>query len=129
MLGVPPVAPPSAVPADGGPAIRLVTRRTLWDGGTLVQSSAALAGLHPEAAVRVHHSVLAQLGTADGEPVRVSSSRGSIVVPGIGDPGLPAGTAVLAWNMPGVAPNGLIDSGAAVTEVRVEVAEGGDDRG
>jgi formylmethanofuran dehydrogenase subunit D len=129
MLGLPPVAPPSGAPADGGPAIRLVARRTLWDGGTLVQSSAALERLHPEPALRVHQSVLADLGAADGEPVRVSSSRGSIVVPGIGDPNLPAGTAVLAWNIPGFAPNGLIDSSAAVTEVRVDSAEGGDTRG
>jgi hypothetical protein len=51
------------------------------------------------------------------------------VVRGVGDPTLPAGTAVLAWNLPGVAPNALIDSSAAVTEVRVDTAEGGDARG
>jgi NADH-quinone oxidoreductase subunit G len=129
MLGLPAVAPPSGAPVDGGPAIRLVTRRTLWDGGTLVQSSAELADLPPEPVLRVHHSVLAGLGAADGEPVRVSSARGSVVVRGVGDPSLPAGTAVLAWNLPGVAPNGLIDSGAAVTEVSIDTAEGGDNRG
>jgi predicted molibdopterin-dependent oxidoreductase YjgC len=118
---------PEAPAADGaasGPAgqLRLVTRRSLWDGGTLVGSVSALAGLHPEPCLRVHPSVLAELGTADGEAVVVRSGRGKLTVPAVGDPALPAGTAFLPWNLPGAPAGDLIDAGAAANHVSVEAA-------
>ena len=130
-LGIPPVAAPepsttsSASGADhegpsaGRPALRLVTRRTLWDGGTEVQSVPALAGLHPAPCLRVHPSVLADLGNADGETVLVSSSRGSVVLAATGDPSLPEGTAFLPWNLPGGRAGDLVDSSAPYTEVTI----------
>ena len=112
-------------------ALRLVTRRTLWDAGTQVQAVPALAGLHPAPRLLVHPSVLAALGAAEGEPVRVDSNRGSLELPGVGDDGLPAGTAFLAWNLPGAPAGELIDSSAPFTEVVVALAaaEGGDTDG
>ena len=105
--------------ASGGKLLRLVTRRTLWDGGTRVQNVPALASLHPEPCLRVHPSVLADHGNADGEQVRVSSARGSVVVAASGDPELPEGTAFLAWNLPGARAGDLIDAAAGFTEVTV----------
>jgi predicted molibdopterin-dependent oxidoreductase YjgC len=128
MLGLPTVALPAgpAVTGDRN-GLRLVTRRTLWDGGTQVQSLPALAGLHPEPRLVVHPSVLADLGTADGEVVRVVSSRGSLVIAATGDYGLPPGSVVVPWNLPGAHAGDLIDAGNPVTEVRVETVspEGG----
>ncbi len=135
-LGVPAVAPPepsSAAGAGAGPAgggvspnggkpLRLVTRRTLWDGGTRVQNVPALANLHPDPCLRVHPSVLADLGNADGEPVSVSSARGTLVIAAWGDPQLPEGTAFLPWNLPGARAGDLIDASAAFTEVTVTSA-------
>ncbi|HET6874328.1 MAG TPA: molybdopterin-dependent oxidoreductase, partial [Acidimicrobiales bacterium] len=114
-------------PAGGGgggasEALRLVTRRTLWDGGTLVRSVPALAGLYPEACLKVHPSALARIGTADGETVVVKSALGKVTVAASGDPTLPSGTAFLAWNLPGVPVGELIDAGAATTYVEVEAA-------
>jgi anaerobic selenocysteine-containing dehydrogenase len=131
-LGIPQVAPPEpssvggSVPAGGGQGsagavsgLRLVARRRLWDGGTQVQTVPSLADLHPSPCLLVHTSVLAELGSADGEHVTVTSARGSLVMPAVGDESLPVGTAVMAWNLPGAAAGDLIDSFATYTEVAV----------
>jgi NADH-quinone oxidoreductase subunit G len=118
-------------PASGPGALRLVARRTLWDGGTQVQAVSALAQLHPAPRLVVHPSVLAEWGTADGEAVRVVSQRGSLVLPGFGDFTVPPGTAWMRWNLPGASAGDLIDGADPVTEVRVEPVspKGGDDIG
>ncbi len=123
----PPAVPPgTAVVSTGDPnALRLVSRRTLWDNGTQVQAVPALAGLHPEARLTVHPSVLAAMGAADGEAVRVSSRRGVLVLPASGDPALPARSALLPWNLPGGRAGDLIDAGAPFTEITVSPEGGG----
>jgi anaerobic selenocysteine-containing dehydrogenase len=123
-LGLPPVPAPMAPPAGEG--LRLVSRRTMWDGGTLIAGHDALGGLAPDVEVRVNPAVLAELGAAEGEKVVVRSGRGSITVPASGDPRLPAGTVVVPWNLPGGRVGELIDSSLAVTTVTIE-ASGGDD--
>jgi NADH-quinone oxidoreductase subunit G len=132
MLGLPSVAPPE-VPAlaNDAAALRLVTRRTLWDGGTEVQAVEALAGLAPPARLVVHPSVLAGLGAAQGEAVRVMSRRGSLTLPASGDFAMPSGTVWLPWNLPGVAAGDLIDATNPITEVQLELAtpEGDTDHG
>jgi anaerobic selenocysteine-containing dehydrogenase len=126
MLGLP------ALPHPGGPggpaargdpgALRLVTRRTLWDAGTQVQAVPALAGLHPPPRLMVHPSVLAGMGIAEGEAVQVVSGRGALTLPATADFALPPGTVVLAWNLPGAAAGELIDSATPVTEVTLQPA-------
>ena len=124
-LGLPrvPVPPEAAVIPDG---LRLVARRIMWDGGTQVQALEPLAGLAPDAAVRLHPAVLAELGAAEGEKVVLRSKRGTLRLPATADSGLPPGTAVLPWNLPGARAGDLIDSTTVVTTVTVE-ASGGDD--
>ncbi|HET9078592.1 MAG TPA: NADH-quinone oxidoreductase subunit NuoG [Acidimicrobiales bacterium] len=125
FLGCPPVPAPNseAAPGDG---LRLVSRRTMWDGGTQVQASEQLAGLAPEATVRLNPAVLAELGVAHGEKVRVRSGRGSLIITAAADPGVPAGSAVIPWNLPGGRAGDLIDGSGRVTEVTVTDAAGGD---
>jgi hypothetical protein len=65
------------------------------------------------------------MGLADGEAVRVRSTRGSLVLPAAGDPDLPARSALLLWNLPGAHAGDLIDARAPFTEITV-VPEGGD---
>ncbi len=123
-LGAPPVpAPSGAAPLAQG--LRLVTRRTMWDGGTQVQAAAQLAGLAPDPAVRVNPAVLAEMGTAEGEMVVLRSSRGKLTVPAAADASLPAGTAVLTWNLPGGSAGDLVDSAAVATTVTIEAHGGG----
>jgi NADH-quinone oxidoreductase subunit G len=125
-LGLPPVPVPglATVAAEG---LLLVSRRTMWDGGTHVQALEALSGLAPEATIRLNPAVLADLGAADGEKVVVRSRRGTLTLPAMSDPGVPAGSAVLPWNLPGGRAGDLIDSTAPVTSVTVEANGGGDD--
>ena len=111
---VPPPPPPGS--------LRLVATRSLWDGGTLVAHSAHLAALHPAPAVRVHPADLARLGLADGDAVRVRSSRGTIAVPALADASLPEGAAAVAVNLPGASATTLIDAASGVTDVFVEAA-------
>ena len=133
MLGLPPLPPPPGTGAGRNREgyLRLVSRRTMWDGGTLVHSVPALASLHPEPVRRVHPSVLAGLGAADGEAVSVKSTQGSLTLPAVGDSAIPAGTAVLPWNLPGAHASRLIDASSPVTEVRLSstAIEGGEDDG
>ncbi|HWG74179.1 MAG TPA: NADH-quinone oxidoreductase subunit NuoG [Acidimicrobiales bacterium] len=131
-----PPAPPAALraptearhPTGSGDAVsppaagelRLVATRSMWDGGTLVQHSPHLAGLHPVAAVRLHPAEMSRLGVADGAAVRVSSARGIILVVAVGDHDVPEGVAAMAVNLPGATATALIDSSSAVTDVLVE---------
>jgi NADH-quinone oxidoreductase subunit G len=59
---------------------RLVLRRALYDEGTLVQTSAAMAGLASEPLLAIHPAELAKLGRSSGEKVRVRSARGDVVM-------------------------------------------------
>ncbi|MBO0732459.1 MAG: molybdopterin-dependent oxidoreductase, partial [Acidimicrobiaceae bacterium] len=118
-----PPAAPEVGAADGREGLRLVVRRTLWDGGTLVQSAPALSSLHPEPAVRVHPDELDRLGIRPGASVRVRSSHGSVTVPAVPDPGLAPGAAAIAFNLPGAHPSALIDAAAPLTTVRLEPRE------
>jgi hypothetical protein len=142
-LGIPNVAPPGPAPATGTPdggavrrsasavgGLRLVARRRLWDGGTQVRTVPALAGLHQDPRLLVHPSVLAELGSADGESVTVTSPRGSLVIAARGDKSIPETTALLGWNIPGTRAGDLVDGSDAFTEVTIAAApQGGESRG
>jgi anaerobic selenocysteine-containing dehydrogenase len=132
QLGLPAVAlPVGPSPAGDRGSLRLVARHTLWDAGTLVQSLPALAGLHPAPRLVLHPAALAELGAADGEAVRVTSARGSLVIAATGDFAIPRGTAVVPWNLPGAHAGDLIDAAAPFTDVSIETVglEGGETGG
>ena len=61
-----------------------------------------------------------RIGVADGDQVRITSARGQLDLPVHADTGVAAGTADLAWNLPGAAAGALIDAAASVTDLRVE---------
>jgi anaerobic selenocysteine-containing dehydrogenase len=84
-----------------------------------VTHSQAVAKLAAPDCVRLHPDELGRLGVATDGSVRVTSSRGSLTLPAIGDKAIPAG---VAWMSTGPAAE-LIDV-AAVSVVNVEVADG-----
>jgi NADH-quinone oxidoreductase subunit G len=112
--------PGALAPRRDGYSLRLVTGRTLWDNGTLVQHAPHLAHLAPPDRLRVHPADLAPLGTQDGGRVRVTSARGSAVLDVHPDSALPRGTAVLTFNLAGDGASTLIDATAEATDVRLE---------
>ncbi|MHB8457538.1 MAG: molybdopterin-dependent oxidoreductase, partial [Acidimicrobiales bacterium] len=116
-------APPAPVP--DAYSLRLVTRRSLYDHGTLVQASTSLARLVPSQQLRVRPKELEQLGVPSGGTVRLRSNRGELLVPVLADETIPAGIAMLGLNLtpadqPGV--TSLLDSDEAAQAVRVETA-------
>jgi NADH-quinone oxidoreductase subunit G len=121
---VPPVLPPAPGTGPGrdghGGPLRLVASRPMWDGGALVQRSPSLAALHPPLALRAHPDDLSHLGGGELGQVRVSTPRGSLVVPVVADARVTPGSAVLPFNLPEGGAGWLIDASAAYTEVTVE---------
>jgi NADH-quinone oxidoreductase subunit G len=101
-------------------SLRLVVTRKLYDRGTLVRSSPALADLAEPATLRLNPHDFDQLGVAGGDDVRVTSNRGNVTVPTLPDAAVPRGIAHLYFNLAGGRANVLIDGNAPVTDVRVE---------
>jgi NADH-quinone oxidoreductase subunit G len=120
--GADPMSPP---PVDAY-ALRLVAGRRMYDLGIDLGRSPGLADLAPGSVVSVNPYDFDRLGVADGDHVRVSSSRDSVVVEVVADHGVPRGTGAMHFNQPGICVAELIVSGSVVTEIRVETAEGGD---
>jgi len=108
------------LPTRDAYALRLVAARKLYDKGDQVVHSASIAHLATETSLRVNPSERDRMGVADGDTVRVTSGRGAITVPIVGDAGTPPGVAFLAFTQSGPGPADLVDASATVTDVRVE---------
>jgi formylmethanofuran dehydrogenase subunit D len=87
-----------------------------------VSSTPSLAALATGVALVVHPSDLGRIGVdAEGDDVRVTSSRGTITVPVMADAATAPGTAFMAFAQRGeVGPNDVVDIASSVTELRVE---------
>ncbi|HLH27377.1 MAG TPA: molybdopterin-dependent oxidoreductase, partial [Acidimicrobiales bacterium] len=108
--GPPEVVVPD-LPATGG-GMRLVAWRTLYDHGTAVAASPALAALVRPATLHVHPSDLDELGVEPGGQVRVRPARGGMGAAGgadqasgalvatTADPSLPRGVVAAEFNVP-----------------------------
>jgi NADH-quinone oxidoreductase subunit G len=118
-----PVAAPP-LPAPDSYSVRLVSGRRLYDDGVLVGATDALAALVAPATVRAHPHDLEKLGVGAGDPVRVRSARGDIVLDAAIDESLPRGVASIDFNLSADGAVGaaalLIDSREAVVDVRLE---------
>ena len=125
LLAFSPVAATTASPPVDAYSLRLVSSRSLYDAGVLVQESPALAQLVPGARLRAHPSDLGRLGVSTGDSVRVSSSRGSLTLTAVADRSVLRGSAVLAFNQPGPGAADLIDASLPITDVRVETVGAG----
>jgi len=112
--------PAGAPPALDSYSLRLVVTRKLYDEGTLVQRSSSLAGLAPGTILRVNPYDFDRLGVANGDQVRVHSSRAETTAEIAADAGVPRGSASLRFNQPGLTASALIDARARVNDIRVE---------
>jgi anaerobic selenocysteine-containing dehydrogenase len=104
-------------------SLRLVSRRSLYGNGTLVQAAPALAALAKPPCARANPSDLDRLGIRKGGQVRVRSNRANFLIEAEPDAGVPRGSLSLAFNsvdQTGEGAGALIDADAAVTDVRVE---------
>ncbi|MHB1987576.1 MAG: NADH-quinone oxidoreductase subunit NuoG [Acidimicrobiales bacterium] len=115
--------PVPPAPTPDSYSLRLVTRRSLYDQGSLVQATESLAGLVGAVQLHMRPKDLEQLGVAAGGRVRVRSARGELVVAVSSDELVPTGVAMLGLNLSAVDEPGastLIDSDEPVQLVRVE---------
>jgi NADH-quinone oxidoreductase subunit G len=112
-------AKPRSVPPPDSYALRLATRRRLYDQGTLVQSCASLAVLAPGAALRANPYDLDRLGVQTGGRVRIRAAR-ALEMGVLADTDVPRGVAVVDLDLAEEGAEDLIDSGRAVTDVRLE---------
>ncbi|MDQ6928465.1 MAG: molybdopterin-dependent oxidoreductase, partial [Actinomycetota bacterium] len=117
FAGVEPVPPPHAPDAY---SLRLVTSRSLYDGGALVQHSESLKPLVGATRLRACDRDLSRLALRPGDLVRVTSSRASLVLEAARDDRLPRGTAAIDFNKTNEGAADLVDITAPVTDVRVE---------
>jgi len=86
---------PLEAPLEEAGDLTLHLARVLYDRGTLMQHSPALARLAPEAVLRLHPADAARLGVAEGSRVRLTGSVGSADLPAAFDDSLAPGTAYL----------------------------------
>ncbi|HEX2576045.1 MAG TPA: NADH-quinone oxidoreductase subunit NuoG [Aquihabitans sp.] len=113
-------APSFSAPALDAYSLRLVTARRLYDQGTMVAHAPSLAGLGRPGQILANPADLDRLGVAAGDVVKVSSARGAITAAVHPDADVPPGTVVMPWRQGEPSPSSLVDTGAQVTEVRVE---------
>jgi formylmethanofuran dehydrogenase subunit D len=92
----------------------------MYDDGVMLRHSPASAGLARSIQVRLNPVDFDKLGVDPGTVVKVESARGHLLTPVASDAGVPAGSAAIPFSVDGWAANTLIDSSAAVTDVRVE---------
>jgi NADH-quinone oxidoreductase subunit G len=113
-----------AVPPPDSYALRLVSARRLYDGGTALSGSPSLAPLVPAALARANPYDLDRLGLAAGDEATVRAGRGSARLAVSPDRGVPRGVLVVDFNLPGSGQANvaamLIDATAIVNDVRLE---------
>ena len=85
-----------------------------------MSASLSLVGLVPAASLQVNPQEISRIGVADGDQVRVTTSRGTQTLALTGDATLPLGVAVMTFNLPGVGVGDLVDATSVVTDLRVE---------
>ena len=71
----------------------LSTGRVLehWHTGSMTRRSRALSTIKPNAYAKLHPRDLAELGVADGSPIRVTSRRGEIELAAVADASIERG--------------------------------------
>jgi NADH-quinone oxidoreductase subunit G len=99
---------------------RLVVSRKLYDRAVGTAMSPSLAELAVGAGARIHPLDLPRVGVEDGTEVKLISASGSVVLPLIGDPTVQRGTVWAPFNQAGADISDIVDSSAAVTDVRLE---------
>jgi NADH-quinone oxidoreductase subunit G len=113
-------APEVQVPERNAYQFRLVVSRVLYDQATGTANSPSLAHLTRGSAIHLNPLDLERVGTTAGSSVKVSGARTSVVFTTVADPAVLRGTVWVPFNQPGPNVGELIDSHAAVNDVRIE---------
>ena len=121
LLSFGPVDRVPLVPPLDAYALRLVSTRSLYDLGAMVQQCPSMAHLMPGPRVRVNPHDLERLGLASGDHVRMVSSHTTVDLPVTAWSGVPRGSVSITFNQPGdINAADIIDAAAPVTDIRME---------
>jgi anaerobic selenocysteine-containing dehydrogenase len=120
LITYPAHRPQPQVPGLDAYSLRLVTGRPLYDEGTLVQQSPALARLVAPLRLRVNPYDLDRLGLTTGGRVRLTAPRAGMIIEVEADDGVPRGSAFLPFNVGRPSAADLIDTGTPATDIRIE---------
>jgi NADH-quinone oxidoreductase subunit G len=114
----------AAPPVLDAYAVRLVSGRSLYDQGAMVQRCPSMAHLAPGPRVRANPHDIERLGLASGDRVRLVTSRSTIDLPVTAWSGVPQGSISITFNQRGdIAAADIIDASTPVTDVRMESPE------
>ena len=97
------LVPADIIPANERPDAEypmvLITGRQLehWHTGSMTRRSGVLDALEPAPTASLHSDDLARLGLEPGDPVRVASRRGEVVLTARQDDGTPPGTVFIPF--------------------------------
>lgn len=107
--------PPGEQPDDAYPFLLITGRRLAhYNAGTMTRRTPNLL-LIPGETLDVHPADASRLGVHDGDPIRVTSRRGSVIAPIRLTDEVAPGQVFLAFHFPEVATNAL--TSAAVDEI------------
>jgi NADH-quinone oxidoreductase subunit G len=112
------------VPLADAYSLRVNVSRQLYDRGSAMLASTALANLIDTTRVGLNHFDLDRLGVTTGDVVSVTGAHGSVSLPVVLDDGVPRGCAQFAFAT--VDANGdnaltlLVDPASVITQVRLE---------
>ena len=115
---LPDVTPLGAQPS--GYDYRLVVSRKLYDRAVSTALSPSIAKLPIGAGAHLHPADLDRVGEPAGAEVRLISASGSVVLPLVADGSVQRGTIWAPFNQAGADITDVVDSSAAVTDVRIE---------
>jgi NADH-quinone oxidoreductase subunit G len=107
-------------PAAPGYDYRLIVSRKLYDRALGTAMSPSISDLAIGAGAHVHPLDLDRIGEPDGAEVRLVSASGSVVMPLVSDESVQRSTIWAPFNQAGPNISELVDSSAAVTDIRVE---------
>ncbi len=82
--------------------------------------SPSLSKLPIGSGAHLHPADLARVGEPDGAEVKLISASGSVVLPLVADETVQRGTVWAPFNQAGADITDIVDSSAAVTDVRIE---------
>jgi NADH-quinone oxidoreductase subunit G len=99
---------------------RLSVGRKLYDLAVRTQMRHRGRHLAPGSRVHLHSLDVERVGAHDGDDVKVTSSRGSLVFQVVADDAVMRGTAYIPFRQPGPSVGELIDAAASITDVRIE---------
>ena len=114
---------PASVASEAHPSsydYRLVVSRKLYDRAVQTSMSPSLAKLPIGAGAHMHPLDLDRVGESEGVEVKLSSAKGSVVMPLVADDNVERGTIWAPFNQAGADITEIVDADAPVTDVRVE---------